>query len=74
MRRDAYAHPKPELFDEWAKGGPCPYNSEERAWFFQENRDLWQPGPPTMADRNLIVAISREKGWGIRGHLEMKES
>lgn len=73
MRRDAYAHPFPEKFDEWANGGDCPYQNEERFWIFQDRRDLWKPGLPQMTDRDLIVAICRAKNWGIRGHLERKE-
>jgi len=70
MRRDAYAHPHPEKFDEWAKGGDCPYQNEERFWLFNEDAELWKPGLPQMADRDLIVAICKENGWGIKGVLE----
>jgi len=67
MRRDAWAHPKPEMFDIWADGGPCPYGGKkvERLHFFQEKRDLWVPGPPTMKDSDLIIAICKEKNWVI---------
>ena len=67
MRRDAWAHPKPEMFDIWADGGPCPYESDkiERLHFFQEKRSLWSPGPPTMKDSDLIIAICKEKNWVI---------
>lgn len=70
MRRDAYAHPFPERFDEWAKGGSCPYQEEERFWLFNARHDLWEPGLPQMTDRDLILAICREKGWGIKSHRE----
>jgi len=73
MRRDAYAHPYPERFDEWAKGGDCPYQCEETFWQFTVKRELWHRGNPHMADRDLILAICKEKGWGIRGHLEIRE-
>jgi hypothetical protein len=68
MRRDAYAHPYPERFDEWAAGGKCPYQTEERFWIFKDRRDLWQPGLPQMTDRDLIMAICKAKGWKIREH------
>jgi len=68
MRRDAEAHPYPELFDEWANGGQCPYQNEERLWHFEEKRNLWRPGPPTMRTPDLILAICREKGWKIKGY------
>ena len=65
MRRDAYAHPNPERFDVWADGGNCPYEREDRFWMFNVKRSVWKPGPPQMADRDLIVSICREKGWKI---------
>jgi len=72
MRRDAYAHPKPDKFDEWAssENGECPYQNEERFWLFEEIRNLWKPGLPQMTDRDLIIAICKERNWGIRGYLE----
>lgn len=47
MRYDASCHPKPRLFDEWAKGGACPYIGVRvcRAACFREKRELWEPGP-----------------------------
>ena len=74
MRRDAYAHPKPEKFDEWANGGDCPYQNEERCWFFQEKRNLWKRGNPTTKDSDLIFAICKGKGWGIKGYLEIEKT
>ena len=73
MRRDAYAHPRPEKFDGWAKGGSCPYQNEERFWFFNEKKELWRNGKPQMRDADLILQICKEKGWGIKGHLEIKK-
>ena len=71
MRRDAYAHPKPDLFEEWANGnGNCPYKNEERFWFFKENKKLWKSGPPEMRDSDLILAICEEKNWKINGYLK----
>ena len=70
MRRDAYAHPHPERFNEWAKDvkdGSCPYQYEERFWLFQEEKGLWRTGKPEMTDRDLIVAICEAKGWKIKG-------
>jgi len=69
MRRDAYAHPQPTLFDEWVNGGSCPYQNEERFWHFEPKKDLWKPGKPQMKDSDLILAICKEKGWKIRGYL-----
>ena len=70
MRRDANAHPHPEKFGVWMKGGACPYQNEERFWFFSEKRDLWKAGNPTMKDSELIIAICKEKGWKINGYLK----
>jgi hypothetical protein len=74
MRRDAYGHPYPEKFNEWVKDGGCPYQNEERFWLFEERRDLWRPGKPEMEDRDLILALCKEKGFGIKGHLKGKNS
>ena len=68
MRRDAWAHPHPERFDEWANGGECPYQNEERFWHFEESKELWKPGPPEMRDSDLILAICKEMGWKINGY------
>jgi hypothetical protein len=70
MRRDAWGHPNPQLFDEWAKGGPCPYQNEDRFWLFEIKKELWKPGPPEMRDSDLILAICREKGWKVKGYIE----
>ena len=72
MRRDAYHHPEPERFDIWAAGGNCPYQNEDRQWFFKEKRKLWKRGNPEMADRDLIIEICKEKGWGIDGYLKIE--
>jgi len=72
MRRDAWAHPRPERFDEWAAGGSCPYQQEERFWRFNEKKALWKPGPPEMRDSDLILAICKELGWGINGYIEIE--
>jgi len=70
MRRDASAHPCPEKFDKWAKGGPCPYQNEERFWLFEEKRQLWKAGKPRMRDSDLIIEICKSQGWKIKGYLE----
>ncbi len=74
MRRDALAHPHPELFDEWAKDGKCPYENVEAFWLFEPKKILWSPGLPTMADRDLILELCRFQGWYIRNYLPMPES
>ena len=68
MRRDAWSHPDPELFNKWKENGSCPYssNSVERLHFFQEKRELWIPGKPEMKDSELIIAICKEKNWKIK--------
>jgi len=70
MRWDAQCHPKPELFDKWAKDAHCPYQNEERFWMFNEKKEDWKPGKPTMTGAELILAICKEKGWKIKGYLE----
>ena len=70
MRRDAIAHPHPELFDKWAKNGQCPYENEERFWLFGPKKELWKSGLPQMADRDLIIEICKSQGWKIRGYLK----
>ena len=70
MRRDAFSHPHPEKFDEWAKGGPCPYQNEERFWQFSEKRELWKKGKPKMRDSDLIIEICKSQGWKIQKYLE----
>uniref|UniRef100_A0A6H1ZET0 Pentapeptide repeat-containing protein n=1 Tax=viral metagenome TaxID=1070528 RepID=A0A6H1ZET0_9ZZZZ len=66
MRRDAAAHPYPERFGEWANGGDCPYQNEERFWLFDLDIKLWKKGKPKLSDVELIRAICEEKGWGIK--------
>jgi hypothetical protein len=70
MRWDAQAHPEPELFDEWAKGGPCPYQNEERWWWMTENKEVWKAGKPTMKLSDLVLEICKQEGWKIRGYLK----
>jgi len=71
FRRDMAAHPKPESFKAWAQNAsPCPYQQEERFWFFELRKECWKPGKSTMTDVELIFAICKEKGWKIKGYLE----
>ncbi len=70
MRRDAFAHPHPEKFDEWGQGGGCPYDDVERFWLFEPKRELWSPGLPQMADRDLIKELVKSQGWKIKGYLQ----
>lgn len=68
MRWDATCHPNPVAFNQWAKGGECPYQNEERFWLFNEKRTVWKPGKPQMTGYELIIAICKEKGWKIKGY------
>ncbi len=51
MRYDAFNHPDPSTFDEWAKTGKCPFLDLkwQRAAQFQERQKLWSPGPAKSA-------------------------
>jgi len=62
MRFDAANHPKPELFDDWANGGDCPYDSIkwQQCANFQERKDLWSPGPAKSA-LELAMMLLKEK-------------
>jgi len=70
MRRDAQAHPHPELFDEWVKTKKCPYQNEERFWLFEPKPKLWKAGKPEMSDFDLIIALCKSQGWRVRGYLK----
>lgn len=61
---DQSLHPNPERFEEWAKGGRCPYDggySKYRAIWFQERKECWSPElqPPNVKD--LVLRILDEK-------------
>ena len=62
MRYDASNHPKPEKFDEWAKGDSCPYNDTrwQRCANFKEKRELWKPGK-TKSALELVMMLFKEK-------------
>jgi hypothetical protein len=66
MRRDALITGV-EAMSKWAKGGPCPFLSvsETRAYHFNEDRRLWRKGKPQMTDRELWVALCKEKNIKI---------
>ena len=69
MRRDAQFHPDPKKFDEWAKGGACPYSNSNcitrQIYNFDISRELWKKGKPTMSEYDLFMAIAKEKNWKI---------
>jgi len=61
---DAANHPDPSAFDDWASGsGGCPYDgvSVQRAAYFEEQRDLWDPDRPVRRPYDLMVDLIREK-------------
>ena len=62
MRYDAANHPDPTKFDEWAKGGDCPYSGIgwQRCANFQEQIELWKPGPAKSA-LELVLMLFKEK-------------
>ena len=59
--------PHPKKFDQWAKGGECPYKDCvcQQIHHFEIKKELWQPGKPTMTDYELLMAIAKEKKWKI---------
>ena len=68
MRLDASAHPHPEKFDEWAKGGMCPYSNEivRRIVNFKTKRELWSPGPPpTIWEAVKMILDEKCPGWRL---------
>ena len=62
MRYDASNHPEPSKFDDWAKGGNCPYSyiHWQRCANFQEQREVWKPGPAKSAFE-LVLMLFEEK-------------
>ena len=63
MRYDAANHPEPDKFDEWAKGGNCPYADVkwQRCANFQENIELWKPGKTIKSALELVMMLFAEK-------------
>ncbi len=61
MRYDASNHPHPEKFDEWARGGECPYQKGmARCANFKEKRELWSAGQAKSA-LELVMMLFKEK-------------
>jgi hypothetical protein len=62
MRYDAFNHPEPQKFQQWADGGDCPYTNVrwQRAANFHEERELWIPGAAKSA-LELVKALFVEK-------------
>jgi hypothetical protein len=62
MLYDASAHQKPESFDAWANGGPCPYSGVrvQRAANFIERKEAWGSGK-TCRIYDLMVRVLEEK-------------
>ena len=62
-----------DAFDKWANGGSCPYQNEERWFYFNANTKIWKSGMPKMKLNELTIAICKEKNWGIKGYLEREK-
>jgi hypothetical protein len=62
MRYDASNHPEPSKFDEWAKGGDCPYSDIkwQRCANFHQNRELWKAGKKTKTALELVLMLFAE--------------
>ena len=59
-----------EKMSAWAKGGGgggCPFDKQEREFFFQERRNLWKPGKPKMNHRQLWEALCKENNIKYAG-------
>ena len=63
MRYDASNHPEPAKFDDWAKGGRCPYSGIrwQRCANFQENRELWKPGKAKSAFELVLILFAEKE-------------
>jgi hypothetical protein len=59
MKWDAHATPSPSKFMDWKKGGSCPANQHLRIFHFQEKRELFRSGKPTMTLWELWEAIAK---------------
>jgi hypothetical protein len=80
MRYDAAFHPKPEWFDDWARGGYCPYMRgrvggvyPERQLFFYVNRFLYKPGRAMSAIKLLTLARKVKKTLRARKLIALQE-
>jgi len=60
MKWDAHATPTPSKFMEWKKGGECPAQEHLRIFQFEENRELFRQGKPTMTLWELWAAVAKE--------------
>jgi uncharacterized protein YjbI with pentapeptide repeats len=62
MRRDMEAHPNPQAFIDWANGGICPLLTAkvQRAFNFNEKRELFEYGKSQLTDWQLWIAICEE--------------
>jgi len=66
VRYDASLCPDGErLFEEWAKGGPCPFEEQpfERAANFKERKELWSPGPAKNALELVSLLLETYCKW-----------
>jgi hypothetical protein len=63
MMYDASCHSDIKKFDDWAKGGPCPYRGTkiQRACNFSEKRELWGKGK-FHTPYSLMLRLFKEKG------------
>ncbi len=64
MNYYASLHPKPELFQDWAKGGCCPYEKfpeTKRPANFMEKKKLFDPTRPLTSAKDLVARILKEK-------------
>ena len=49
-----------DVMNEWAEGGKCPYENQERDFLFAENIRLWKPGAPKLRGWKLWEALAKE--------------
>jgi hypothetical protein len=60
MRHDAESC-EIDAMNEWANGGPCPFETKCRDFHFIENKKLWKPGKPKLRGIKLLHALAKEK-------------
>jgi len=61
MKWDAACCPNLDAFQDWAQGGDCPCRTVQRAFLFEEHRELYEAGSPTMSLWTLWEALARER-------------
>jgi hypothetical protein len=68
MMYDASFHPSMKAFDEWAKGGKCPYTEArvQRACIFQERKELWGKGK-FRKPYSLMLRLFKERNVKFEG-------